>query len=477
VHSSGLKKYGLGTLVSVVCLLPLTLNAQPLPGSINTLLERFGIPVSAVSLEIRESESRNTILSINSDTPRNPASVIKLVTTLSALEILGPEFQWETKYWATGPVGNGVLKGDMVIQGGGDPFLTVDRFWYQVLSLHQQGIQSISGSLVIDNSRFDTDKHDRAMFDGQPTRLYNVGPDAALVNFSATRFVIHPSSSQINVFAEPPLADLVIENNIKPASGKCINRNSGWSYGIHRQGEKVIARFNGKYRSRCGQHSLSRSVVSNQEYTFRLFKYLWNSSGGSFEGGYRIASTPEDSTLIHTFSSKPLADIVTSINKYSNNVMARQLLLTLHSEHIEGPGNLKGARAVVTDWLTENIGAMPELHIDNGSGLSRTTRITTANLVDVLQHGWDSNFRPEFLSSLPLSALDGTMRKRLKDSALEGRARIKTGLIKGVRSMAGYVNASDGTHYSVAMLIDSNKVNFWNGNQIQDAVLKWVYGR
>jgi D-alanyl-D-alanine carboxypeptidase/D-alanyl-D-alanine-endopeptidase (penicillin-binding protein 4) len=365
----------------------------------------------------------------------------------------------------------------MVIQGGGDPFLTVDRFWYQILSLQQQGIHSISGSLVIDNSRFDTDNHDRAAFDGQPTRLYNVGPDAALVNFSATRFVIHPSSNQINVFAEPPLADLVVENNIKPATGKCINRNSGWSYGIYRQGEKVIARFNGKYRSRCGQHSLSRSVVSNQEYTFRLFKYLWNNSGGSFDGGYRIASTPEDATLINRFSSAPLADIITSVNKYSNNVMARQLLLTIHSEQTEGPGNLEGARGVVTDWLAQNIGATPGLHIDNGSGLSRKTRISAANLVDILQYGWASNFRPEFLSSLPLSALDGTMRKRLKDSELVGRARIKTGLVKGVRSMAGYVNARNGIHYSVAMLIDSNKVNFWNGNQIQDAVLKWVYER
>jgi D-alanyl-D-alanine carboxypeptidase/D-alanyl-D-alanine-endopeptidase (penicillin-binding protein 4) len=465
--------------VAVVCLLllPLTLNAQQLPGSISSLLKTYGIPVNTVSLDIRETESRATLLSINSNTPRNPASVIKLVTTLSALEILGPEYQWETKYWATGPVENGVLKGDMVIQGGGDPFLTVDRFWYQILSLQQQGIYSISGSLVIDNSRFDTDNHDRAAFDGQPARLYNVGPDAALVNFSATRFVIHPSSNQINVFAEPPLADLVVENNIKPATGKCINRNSGWSYGIHRQGEKVIARFNGKYRSRCGQHSLSRSVVSNQEYTFRLFKYLWNNSGGSFDGGYRIASTPEDATLINRFSSAPLADIITSVNKYSNNVMARQLLLTIHSEQTEGPGNLEGARGVVTDWLAQNIGATPGLHIDNGSGLSRKTRISAANLVDILQYGWASNFRPEFLSSLPLSALDGTMRKRLKDSELVGRARIKTGLVKGVRSMAGYVNARNGIHYSVAMLIDSNKVNFWNGNQIQDAVLKWVYER
>jgi D-alanyl-D-alanine carboxypeptidase/D-alanyl-D-alanine-endopeptidase (penicillin-binding protein 4) len=343
------------------------------------------------------------------------------------------------------------------------------------MSIRERGIRAITGSLVFDNSLFDIAAHDRAAFDKQPTRLYNVGPTAMLTNFSATRFIIHPIGDRIAVLADPPLADLDVRNKIKPAEGKCKSKNSGWTYAIEKTGEKVYATFSGSYRSRCGQHSISRSLLSNDEYTFRLFKYLWNRSGGVFDGGYRIARIPEDATALITYPSEPLGDIITSINKYSNNVMARMLFLTLDAQHEDLPATIEGARNMVKNWLVISGLRMPALYIDNGSGLSRQSRITSANLVDLLQHGWNSNYRPEFLSSLSLSALDGTMRKRLHDSGLQGRARVKTGLINGVRSMAGYVNSRSNTHYSVAMMIESSRVTYWNGNEIQDAILEWIY--
>lgn len=468
-------------LLGLVCLLPTTLAAQPLPDSIAIVLKKYDIPLSAVSLDIQEAESQYTLVSLNSDVPRNPASVIKLATTLAALEILGPEHLWHTRYWADGTINNGVLKGDLVLQGGGDPFLTVDKFLHHILSIRQHGIHTITGNLVIDNSLFDVTEHDRAQFDDQPTRLYNVEPDAALVNLSATRFVIQPMETdrqtRIMVFADPPLANLVVENNIKPQSGKCLNGNHGWSYELHKKGDKVVVRFDGKYRSRCGQHSLTRALFSNHEYTYRLFKYLWNYSGGTFDGSHRTAATPKHAIAITHFPSQPLADAITGINKYSNNVMARQLLLGLDAQDPNRPATLAGGRSAIKNWLTEKVGTMPELIIDNGAGLSRKTRITTADLTSLLQHAWRSNYRAEFLSSFPLAALDGTMKKRLRAGALAGRARIKTGLIKQVRSMAGFVNASNNKHYSVAMMIASKNVNFRNGNVIQDAVLEWLYNR
>ena len=515
--------YSLALLISLVCLFPNTLRSQPLPDSVAILLKKHGIPLSSVSLDIQATESQHTLVSLNSNVPRNPASVIKLVTTLAALEILGPAYQWHTRYFADGAISNGVLKGDLVLQGGGDPFLTVDKFLHHVLSLRQRGIHTITGSLVIDNSLFDVANHDRAQFDGQPSRLYNVEPDAALVNFSATRFIIQPmqtnGETRIAVFADPPLSGLVVENNMKPQPGKCPKRNRGrnrgWSYELHKTGDQVIARFNGKYRSRCGQHAIARSLFSNHEYTYRLFKYLWRMSGGAFDGGYKITTArdggsannvgnnylptardggsadfagrknrPTDHAIaILSYPSEPLADIIASINKYSNNVMARQLLLSLdaHRQQAQGqnqPATVAGGIAAINNWLSENVGIMPELIIDNGAGLSRKTRITTANLTALLQQGWRSNYRAEFLSSFSLAALDGTMKKRLRMSALPpGRARIKTGLINRVRSMAGFVNARDNKHYSVAMMIESKNVSFGNGNVIQDAVLEWIYNR
>jgi D-alanyl-D-alanine carboxypeptidase/D-alanyl-D-alanine-endopeptidase (penicillin-binding protein 4) len=449
--------------------------ADKLPDQVSKLVSKYGIPLEAISIDVRDLDSDKSILQINSDKTRNPASVIKLLTTLAALERLGPDYVWNTRYYIDGKLAGDVIQGDLVLQGGGDPFLTVDRLWYQVLSIRERGIRAINGSLVIDNSLFDIPPHNRGKFDEQPARLYNVGPDAALTNFSATRFVFHPINGRVSVFADPPLADMVVVNKIKPADGKCKSRNSGWTYDIRKTGEKIYATFNGTYRTRCGQHSISRALFSNNEYTFRLFKYLWLRSGGIFDGGYRIAQVPENASELITFPSEPLADVITSINKYSNNVMTRNLFLTLDAQVENSPATPDGARAMLGDWLTVNNLSMPGLYVDNGSGLSRKTRISSRSLSDLLRHGWNSNYRPEFLSSLSLSALDGTMRKRLRDSGLQGRARIKTGLINGVRSMAGYVNARNNRQYSVAMMIESSKVNYWNGNELQDAVLKWIY--
>ncbi len=468
----------LAIFVSLVCLLyPVSLLAQQMPTDLAAVIAKYGISLSAVSLDIHDIETGKPVVQLNSNRPRNPASVIKLVTTLSALEILGPHHTWKTKYLIDGEIKDGVLVGNLVMQGGGDPFLTMDRFWHQIMSIKQRGIHTITGDFVIDNSLFAVPGHDRNAFDGKGSRLYNVGPDAALVNFSATRFVFHPIGNEIAVFSDPPLAGLVVDNNIKPAQGKCKSRNGGWSYALDIQQDKVIARFNGTYRSRCGQHSVARALFPNPEYTYRLFKYLWQSNGGTFNGGFHINKTPEDAVGLIDYPSEPLADIITSINKFSNNVMARILLLSIDAEREGEPATIDGARKMIGDWMTVNGLPMPELFIDNGSGLSRKSKITTANLSDLLGHAWNSNYRAEFLSSLSLAALDGTMRKRLKNSPLRSRARIKTGLITGVRSMAGYVNAKNNKQYAVAMMIESGKVNFWNGNVIQDAVLNWVYNR
>ena len=472
-----------------------------LPEAIAQQLRKHRIPESTVSLVVREMDGdargnatgnttgNATLLRLNLDTPRNPASVIKLLTTLAALELLGPGHQWQTAYLADGVIEDGVLRGDLIFKGGGDPFLTVEKMLGDVLALRQRGLETVAGQLVIDNSRFAPAAHDRDAFDGKPQRLYNVGPDAALVNFSVTHFVIEPHGDEIRVRAEPPLAGLNIDNGIKARSGKCTSPNAGWSYQLKNAddpvGKNLTASFRGTYRTRCGSHSISHSLLPNNEYTYRLFVALWRALGGQLDGGYRVSSTPtgtptgtpESAQLLLMRPSEPLADIITGINKFSNNVMSRQLLLTIGAELHGEPGTVAGGIGVIKNWLSANGIAMPALIMENGSGLSRKSRLSAGGLSALLKRGWDSTYRPEFISSLPLAAIDGTLRKRLNSSPLRGRARIKTGLIDGVRSMAGYVHARNNRHYSVVLMIDSGKVNFWNGNALQDAVLRWVYNQ
>ena len=458
---------------------PPAFASGPLPDRVAHLLDRHGIPPDAVSLDVRAADTGEKILSLNSSEPRNPASAIKILTTLSALEILGPSYQWQTRYLADGAIEDGALNGNLIMQGGGDPFLVVERFWHQVQSIRQKGIHTIRGDLIIDNGYFDIARHDRGAFDDQPDRLYNVGPDAALVNFSATRFILSPAGGQIRITADPPLAGLVIENDIQARRGQCAHPESGWRFDrIRRGNDRITARFAGSYRVGCGEHSISRALLPNPEYTFRLFKYLWTNSGGQIQGGYRVSKTPDTATEILDYPSQPLADIITGINKYSNNVMSRQLFLSIaagEQDEQDRPGTLQGARQRLREWLTANAMSMPELFVDNGSGLSRDTRISADSLAQILQHGWNSNYHAEFLSSFALSALDGTMHKRSGEPGSEGRLRIKTGWLRGVRSMAGYVNSRHNRPYTVVMIIQSDKVRYGNGTRIQDALLEWVY--
>ncbi len=451
-------------------------SAGPLPDSVARLLDQYGIAPDAVSVDVRAADSGEKILSLNSRKPRNPASVIKILTTLSALEILGPSYQWRTRYLADGTIENGALKGNLIMQGGGDPFLTMERFWHQVQSLRQRGIHTITGDLVIDDGYFDIARHDRGAFDNRPHRLYNVGPNAALVNFSATRFILSPLDNRIRIIADPPLAGLVIDNDIRAKRGKCTNPQSGWRLnGTRRERNRIIVKFTGSYQIACGEYSVSRTILSNHEYTFRLFKYLWSDSSGQILGSYRVAKTPDRAAEILDYQSHPLADIITGINKYSNNVMSRQLFLGLDALRPAKPGTLEGSRQRLREWLTTNAMSMPELFVDNGSGLSRDTRISADSLAQLLQHGWKSNYHAEFLSSFALSSLDGTMRKRSGAPGSEGRLRVKTGWLRGVSGMAGYVNSRRNHPYTVALIIQSDKVRYGNGVRIQDALLKWVY--
>ena len=450
-------------------------HAHSLPPTVTALLERYQIPASTVSLTVQSVESEQPLLHYRGDTSRNPASVIKLLTTLAALELLGPEYQWQTRYLAAGEIRDGVLHGELIIQGNGDPFLVTEKFWQQLSSLRQIGIRQIQGDLVLDATAFALPPHDRDAFDGQGQRLYNVGPDAVLTNFSATSFVLQPIRGEVRVFAEPPLHNLSVVNRIRPERGKCIHRNHGWRYQLHRQGEQITARFDGTYRPECGRHTIGRSIVENHDYTFRLFGQLWRSLGGQHNGGLRVGAARADAQLLLSHASDSLADIITGINKYSNNVMARQLLLTIGLQLYGRPAAIEAGIAGIHNWLGANNIALPGLVIANGAGLSRRSQITTGGLINLLQHAWRSDYRPEFLSSLPLAALDGTMRKRLQQSPLRGRARIKTGLIRGVRSMAGYVRTGKRQYLAIAMLIESENINHAIGNRIQDAVLEWAY--
>ncbi|HEX9674006.1 MAG TPA: D-alanyl-D-alanine carboxypeptidase/D-alanyl-D-alanine-endopeptidase [Burkholderiales bacterium] len=448
-----------------------------LPVSVARALAQADIPEHAAAFYVHEIGAERPLLAAGATRPMNPASSIKLVTSYAALELLGPAFQWVTEAYAAGTLRGGVLEGDLVLKGRGDPKLTLENFWLLLRSLRSRGLREIRGDLVLDRTYFAASDHDPARFDEKPTRPYNTGPDALLVNFKAVRlsFVPDDEAGVVRILAEPALPQVQIVNRLKLVDGPCgdwVNRLK-----VDAQGGSAATRlaFRGRYAASCGEQTRSYSVLPHAHYVLGLFRVLWHELGGKFAGTVRDGTVSADARPIASVESPALAQVVRDMNKFSNNVMARQLYLTLGAETAGEPATAEKAGRVIRDWLAGKGLSFPEMILENGSGLSRVERISARHLGQLLLSSFQSPVMPEFIASLPLAAMDGTMKKRLADADVAGQAHIKTGSLTGVRSIAGYMLDARGRRWVVVSIV--NHPNAGNAQAAQDALLTWIYHR
>ncbi len=489
-----------------------SLADDALPPAVSVALQRAGIPESAVGIYVQrvgaieqpsglnggaadagertsgaeprptpqarssrtaDAVNAQTIVSRNADDPMNPASTMKLVTTYAALELLGPAFTWRTVAASNAPQVGSSLEGDLYLRGSGDPKFVVESLWLMLRQLRGRGIKTIRGDLVLDRGLFEAAPYDPSAFDSEPFRPYNVGPNALLVNFKAItlRFIPDETKRQVRVAIEPVLADFAVAP-LAYADGACGDWKARLAADFTRS-DRIA--FNGAYPGSCGEQTWNVSVLDHRQYVGALFRSLWTELGGRLLGTIRDGTTPVDARTLVERESPTLADVVRDINKYSNNVMARELFLSLAAETLKLPANLERGQRVIQGFYANKGIAMPELVVDNGSGLSRRERISARSMARVLQAAWASPVMPELMSSLPLVGYDGTMRKRLNLRSVAGQAHIKTGSLAEVRALAGYVLAASGRRYVIVAFV--NHPNASGAQDAQDALLQWVYDR
>jgi D-alanyl-D-alanine carboxypeptidase/D-alanyl-D-alanine-endopeptidase (penicillin-binding protein 4) len=454
-----------------------------LPPAVLRSIQQHRIPARSVSILVKNVRTDEVMLALNSDMPRQPASTIKVLTSIVALDQLGPAYTWTTRAYITGPIRNGVLDGDLVIVGGGDPYLTSERWWNFVTQLRQTGLTTINGDLVIDRTRFETLPDNRAAFDGQPYRSYNVIPDALMVNFQTSTFTIAPDTKPggdpkvANINVDPLPANLVLKNQVRLASGNCRRAQQGLRFATPDGPSGNTLDIRGVAPRNCGRYSVSRAIMSAPEYAYGTFRTFWEQSGGTLKGSMRIETLPAKARLLHEYQSLTMGEIVRLVNKFSNNVMARHLFLTLGVERFGAPATVDNGRRAVQQWLNDRSIVIPNFAIDNGSGLSRNEQITARGMADILQAAWRSQYFHELAASLPLSATDGTLRNRFGASGMQGRVRMKTGTLDNVGNLAGYVNAVSGNDYIVVIFINHAGSNFGVDHEIQSAVLRWVFAQ
>ena len=458
--------------LSAILIFTSTCARAALPTTVVEELRVANIPLSGVGIVVQEVDKKTPLIGINADKAMNPASVMKLITSYAALELLGPAYTWRTQSYASTPIVNGVMNGDLYIKGSGDPKLTQEQFWLLLRQLRGRGLREIKGDLVLDHSAFSAITQDAA-FDDKPQRPYNVVPDALLLNFKALRLTVIPQMDMhVLLIAEPSLTDLEISNLIKTTSGECDEWKDGLRIEESTRNGRYRLALSGSYPLSCGEQVWSIGVLPHRDYVGAVFRDLWRELGGTFSGAVYDGVVPANATTLAAIESPALSEIVRDMNKYSNNVMARQLFLTLAQDT---PATTQGAITTVSSWLVNKKLDFPELVLDNGSGLSRRERISAQSLTRLLQSIATSPLQPELVASLPLTAVDGTMKKRLKQDGVAGRAHIKTGTLDGVKTMAGYVQDKSGREMIVVFLV--NHANAQRAQAAQDALLRWVYQR
>jgi serine-type D-Ala-D-Ala carboxypeptidase/endopeptidase (penicillin-binding protein 4) len=474
-------------LFPILALLAGTGLAQPLPKEVLQNLARAGVPATAISIVVQAIPSTSSLTATiepalikhRPDVSVNPASVMKLITTYAALDQLGADFTWKNRVYIDGTLSSGILQGNLIVRGSGDPKFVLERIEELFRQVQAKGVREVRGDIVLDRRVFDVPDKNPADFDDEPLRPYNAVPDGLLVNFKSLIFSFAPDATgkSVALRVDPPIARVELPLEITASYGACGDWR-GNLQGDFSNPDRVI--FSGRYAISCGERIWPVAYVAPRQYASRVIDAMWRKSGGLLTGSVREDALPRTARLLHTEPSLPLSDIIADVNKFSNNVMAQQVFLTLSSELPSAgrTGSFAASRRNVSAWWKKNLPNSPEPVLDNGSGLSRQERASAGAINSLLQLAASSTQALVFANSMGIAGVDGTvarMRDRNGASAAIGQAQLKTGTLRDVAAVAGYANAQNGQRYSLAAII--NHPNAGAARPALDALVEWVVKR
>ena len=485
-----------------------SVQTAALPSALATAAKRLRISSSDIVISVVPVDApERPVLAWNDRRADSPASVAKLVTTLAALESLGANHRWYTGFYARSePSKSGVLKGGLFIRGGGDPSFAGEDFTMELEKLAQLGVKRIEGDIIVDRSHFNIPKVNPGAFDGRPSRPYNLQADPAIVNFRNLSFEFFPDPEKrvARVVTMPALAGVAFPKTIPLGKGACGDWKTSIGFQMKDAGQgRKRAIFNGKLPLACGHKNFNVIAFEPDEYLERFIRAAWERDGRTWKGHIKAGAVPQDAVKLFTHASKPLGEVTTLTNKWSNNLMARHIFLSLGAAKVreafeaeqearqEAAGSqtkksasikkpklefprgvtLKDARGALAEWLASKGVEPGEVWIDNGSGLSHEAHVTGRAMTKILAAGWSGPYMPEYLASMPITGVDGTMTKR--KVALE-RGRIKTGRLNEVRSIGGFIHAQNGSRYAVYASVSGKSAP--GGIEFLNSVIDWIDG-
>ena len=449
-------------------------QAQTLPPEVEAALARAKVPreaLAAIVVDAAPSINGKTapLLSYRANAPANPASVMKLVTTYAGLELLGPAYAWATPVFVDGNIKDGVLTGNLIIQGKGDPKLVLERLWLLLRRAQGLGIKTITGDILLDRSAFAVAAQNPADFDGEPLRPYNAAPDALLVNYKSVvmTFVPNYASGIANISFDPTLASVQTQSTVPLTTARDCSDYRGALMADFADPFRIS--FKGSYPVSCGEKVWPIAYADPASYAERAVAGMWAEVGGKLLGRVRDGRAPAGLKSAFEVTSPTLTEVIRDINKFSNNVMAQQLFLTLSLK--PGPASLEASRGVVQAWWRERFGEQDMPVLDNGSGLSRQERVTPQGLARMLQTAYISGAMPELMSSLPITGIDGTLRSS-RSRVSQGWAHLKSGTLRDATALAGYVHTPSGRRLVVVGIV--NHPNAAAARPALEALVDWA---
>lgn len=379
------------------------------------------------------------ILEHNSDRLFVPASNMKVITSVAALSLLGGDYKFKTEFYSGGGISDGVLYGGLYIKGYGDPTITTEHLNFIAYELKKRGVKEIKGGITVDDSYFDTVRYAKGWKKEWRGDFYSPPIGALTLNHNIFEIKVYPSKSGRipAVELEPKGTNINIINKAITST-----RRGGLTAKWLEEGKTIM--LQGRISPRSSFYSFKIPISSPDLYVGSALRGVLVDAGIKVNGFLVRGVVPHWAKVFYTHFSDPLHSIITEYNKNSVNIIGENILKTLGAEFKALPGTWKKGAQVVSEFL-HKIGIKDEFRIVDGSGLSLLNQITPHAITEVLKYAYKNQLIGfQFLASLPIAGVDGTLKGRFKKSEVEGRVIAKTGYLNNVRALSGYVFAKSG---------------------------------
>ena len=443
-----------------------------MPAGLNTIVNKSGIPKKDISIYIKEAgDSNRVVASLNAQQTRTPASVVKVLSIYATVLKLGFDFRWPTQFYKSGNIKNGVLHGDLIVKGFGDPTLSSKDLTSIVANIKAKGIKKITGNIVIDRTYFAVGNKNNSGFDKHTYSPYNAMPDAMMFNERISTICVAPNKNVVR--KKIPDGSYVLKNNLQRVNKPCKGRYSWPGLKIDNSTGTTQVLLRGKISKHCGNRNLCKVITKPYQSFYYALRDVLNKKGIKVSGKMRLNKVPSNASILFTHYSRSLEKIVSRTAKKSNNLYARHLLLFLGAKLYGAPATLSKGRQAV-EFILRSKGALGSgtLQIDNGCGLSRTAKLNTKILASVLDDGY-KRYGMRWMKILSVAGVDGTIKRRFRGTVVRNRAWMKTGTLKRVKNISGYVKSKNGRFYTVVILVNSKAGN-WKASQLQNNIIKWM---